>query len=81
MGDKITLAMSDVNTLPDFVMNAGFSTSDLSRYAQQGVILPLEDYIEAYMPNLSNILNKYPEYRTMITDSEYIFGLYLGLSN
>ena len=69
-GDKITLAMSDVNTLPDFVMNAGFSTSDLSRYAQQGVILPLEDYIEAYMPNLSNILNKYPEYRTMITDSE-----------
>ena len=32
-GDKITLNMANANTLTDFVFNAGFSNSDLLRYA------------------------------------------------
>ena len=67
-GDKISLNMANVNTLTDFVFNAGFSDSDLLRYADQGVIIPVEDYIDEYMPNLSSVFEKYPEYRTMCED-------------
>lgn len=68
-GEKITLAMADINTLTDFIFSAGFSDNDLLRYADQGVIIPLEDYIDAYMPNLKSIFDKFPEYRKMSTDT------------
>ncbi len=68
-GDKITLAMSNVNTLPDFIFNASFSDTNLLRYGEQGVIIPLEEYIDAYMPNLKGVFEKFPEYRTMSTDA------------
>ena len=69
-GDKIQLNMANKNTLTDFVFNAGFGNSDLIRYAEQGVIIPVEDYIDNNMPNLKGVFDKYPEYRTMCTDSE-----------
>lgn len=68
--DKISLSMADPNKLTDFVFTAGFSDSDLLKYADQGVIIPLEEYIDAYMPNLKKVFDDYPEYRTMSTDSE-----------
>ena len=67
-GDKITLNMANPNTLTDFVFNAGFSNSDLLRYADQGVIIPVEDYIDNNMPNLKAVFDKYPEYRKMCED-------------
>ena len=69
-GDKIKLNMANKNTLTDFVFNAGFSNSDLIRYADQGVILPVEEYIDNNMPNLKAVFDKYPEYRAMCEDSE-----------
>ena len=67
-GDKIALNMSNPNLLTDFVFTANFSDSDLLRYADYGAIIPLEEYIDAYMPNLSTVFEKYPEYRKMSTD-------------
>lgn len=69
-GDKISLAMANVDSLADFVFSAGFGDSDLLKYADQGVIIPLEEYIDAYMPNLKAVFDKYPEYKAMSTDSE-----------
>ena len=69
-GDKIALNMANTDTLTDFIFSAGFGDSDLLKYADQGIIIPLEEYIDAYMPNLSSVFEKYPEYRTMCTDSE-----------
>ena len=40
---------------------------DLLRYAKQGIIIPLENLIDKYMPNLQAVFEKYPEYRTMVT--------------
>ena len=68
--DKITLNMSNPSTLTDFVFTADFSDSDLLRYADQGVIVNLEDYIDNNMPNLKKVFEMYQEYRTMCTDSE-----------
>ena len=68
-GEKITLAMADTSTLTDFIFSAGFGDNDLLRYADQGVIIPLEEYIDAYMPNLKGVFDKFPEYRKMSTDA------------
>ncbi len=67
-GDKIALEMANVKTLPDFIFNAGFNDTDLLKYAKQGVIINVEDYIDEYMPNLSHVFEQAPEYRTMCTD-------------
>ena len=69
-GEKIALEMSNVKTLPDFVFNAGFGDADLLKYAKQGVIINVEEYIEAYMPNLTAVFEKYPEYKAMSTDED-----------
>ena len=68
--DKIALNMANTKNLTDFVFTAGFGDSDLLKYAKQGVIIPLEKYIDTYMPNLSAVFEKYPEYKTMCTDTE-----------
>ena len=67
-GDKIALEMANAKTLPDFVFNAQFGDTELLKYAKQGVIIPVEDYIDKYMPNLSKVFEQAPEYRTMCTD-------------
>ncbi|MDE7418276.1 MAG: extracellular solute-binding protein [Lachnospiraceae bacterium] len=69
-GEKITLAMADPKTLSDFIFSAGFGENDLLRYADQGVIIPLEDYIDNYMPNLKGVFDKFPEYRKMSTATD-----------
>lgn len=69
-GDKISLTMANPNTLTDFIFSADFSDSNLLRYADQGVIVSLEEYIDTCMPNLKTVFDKYPEYRTMCTDTE-----------
>ena len=69
-GEKIQLEMSNVDTLPDFVFTASFSDADLLRYAENGVIINVEEYVDAYMPHLKAVFDKYPEYRTMTTDAD-----------
>ena len=69
-GDKIALEMSNIKTLPEFVFTAGFGDTDLLKYAKQGVIIPVEDYIDKYMPNLCKVFEQAPEYRTMCTDED-----------
>ena len=67
-GDKITLEMSNAKTLPELVFNAGFGDTDLQKYAKQGAIIALEDYIDTCMPNLQKVFEQAPEYRVMCTD-------------
>ena len=67
-GDKIGLEMSNIKTLPEFVFTAGFNDTDLLKYAKQGVIINLEEYIDKYMPNLCKVFEQAPEYRMMCTD-------------
>lgn len=69
-GDKIALEMSNVKTLPEFVFTAGFGDTDLLKYAKQGAIIHLEEYIDKYMPNLKTVFEKAPEYRTMCEDAD-----------
>ena len=68
-GDKIALEMSNIKTLPEFISPAGLSDTDILKYAKQGVIIPLENYITPeLMPNLTKVFEQAPEYRAMCTD-------------
>ena len=67
-GEKIALEMANARTLPELVFNAGFGDTDLQKYAKQGAIIALEDYIDSCMPNLQKVFEQAPEYRTMCTD-------------
>ncbi len=53
--------------LPDAIFNAGAGDYDLLNWAESGVIVPVEDLIEQYMPNLKKILDENPEYRSLST--------------
>ena len=50
--DKKNLALAQFGNLPDGLFNAGMSDYDLLRYAKQGIIIPVENLIDKYMPNL-----------------------------
>ena len=50
--DKKNLALAQFGNLPDGLFNAGMSDYDLLRYAKQGIIIPLENLIDKYMPCL-----------------------------
>ena len=67
-GDKISLEMANLKTLPEFVFSAGFNDTDLLKYAKQGVIINVEEYIDKYMPNLCKVFEQAPEYRAMCED-------------
>ena len=70
--DKKNLALAQFGNLPDGLFNAGMNDYDLLRYAKQGIIIPLENLIDKYMPNLQKVFEQYPEYRTMCTGRTYL---------
>ncbi len=65
--DKRNLVLVKGEGLPDIILNADMSTLDLLKYGTQGVIVPVEDLIEKYMPNLKKILDENQSYRKLIT--------------
>ena len=65
--EKRNLALAKKNSLPDIIFNAEMSNVDLLKYANQGVIIPVEDLIDNHMVNLKKVLDENPEYRKLIT--------------
>lgn len=65
--------------LPDLFVAANFSNAELLEYGSEGMLIPLNDLIEEYMPNLQAVLEKYPEGRALVTSSDgniYTLPLY-----
>ena len=69
-GDKMSLTFANYKELPDLIFQAGLGDTDLLKYADQGLILNVEEYIEKDMPNLSGIFEAYPEYKAMCEDQD-----------
>ena len=56
------------NTLPDaFYGQDILKDVDIIKYASQGMLIPLNDLIDEYAPNLKAILDANPQYRKQIT--------------
>ena len=70
---NLDIASSD---LPDAIFNAAASEQDLLTWGQNGVIVPLEETIEKYMPNLQKVFEEAPEYKQMLTAPDgHIYSL------
>jgi putative aldouronate transport system substrate-binding protein len=74
---QISLASGDY---PDLYMLIPwvdqFSQTELIRYGQQGVIIPLNDLINQYGPNIKAALDKYPYFKAMATAPDgKIYGI------
>ncbi|MDO5795084.1 MAG: ABC transporter substrate-binding protein [Turicibacter sp.] len=61
---NLMLASED---LPDAFWNSGFSDYDLIKYGSEGLIIPLNDLIEEYMPNLWAEMEKDPTIKSKLT--------------
>lgn len=58
------------NELPDALYRSGLSQLETIRYGSAGQLIPLEDLIEQYAPNLTILMEQYPEIRSAITTPE-----------
>jgi len=53
--EKVGLMFAS-NTLPDFFFKYNMSKTDLSKYASEGSIIPLDPYLKEYAPNFSRYM-------------------------
>ncbi|MEG1310428.1 MAG: extracellular solute-binding protein [Romboutsia sp.] len=77
-GTKLNLAFAG-GDLPDIIFGAGSSNLKASMemdYGSQGTLVPLEDLIDKYAPNLKKLLDENPENRKNITTPDgHIYSL------
>lgn len=66
LAEKRNLALSSGN-LPDVFYATRMPNSDLLKYGEQGVFLPLNDLIDKYAPNFKKLLDENPVIRKSIT--------------
>lgn len=64
--EKRNFAIAGGN-LPDVFYGAKFSNLEIFELAQQGIIMDLTDLIDQYAPNLTGLMEEYPEIRQAIT--------------
>ncbi|MET3849044.1 ABC transporter substrate-binding protein [Paenibacillus sp. OAE614] len=70
---NLLLASGD---LPDAFYGAGFTDYELVNYGKDGTLIPLEDLIDQYAPNLKALLESRPDIRSAITAPDgHIYGL------
>ena len=75
--EKKNLILNAGSDLPDALMAASLTDSELLTYGGNGLLIPLEDYInEETMPNLMKIVEKRPEMLATCTMPDgHIYGL------
>lgn len=69
VGEKRVLAMSSDET-PDVFYASQLSNSELFRYGENDIFLPLNDLIDEYAPNLKELLDENPDIKKGITFSD-----------
>lgn len=77
---KIDLLLASGKELPDVIFtNDGLTSEQLSIYGEKGLLLPLNDYIDEYAPNLKKAIEYNPMILNQITMSDgniYSFARY-----
>lgn len=64
----LAAAASAGSELPDgFFGKFSLSASDLVTYGSQGILIPLNDLIDQYAPNLKALFEAHPEIKSMVT--------------
>jgi len=63
-------AMLASGDLPDAFLAIPFTTNEISVYGQQGVFIPLDDYIQTYAPQTRAAFTDYPDWRALTAASD-----------
>ena len=74
---KNLIFAAGVDQMPDAFFGKDCTTdNDIIRYSAQGLLLPLEDIIDQYCPNIRNMLEQRPGIRSLITAPDgHIYSL------
>ena len=65
---KLTLLFAS-DELPDILVRMGMTASDVLNYANEGYLLDFSQYLD-FMPNLTRIMEEYPEYAATIRNED-----------
>ncbi len=64
---KLNLMLASGSELPDVFLKSGLSTDQIATYGEQGLFLPLNDYIKKDGVNIKKLTEKYPNLLKQIT--------------
>lgn len=64
--EKSSLAIAS-NELPDVFIKTGWSSAQVSKYGEDGVLVDVSDLIDEYCPNLAALFEKYPHIKAACT--------------
>lgn len=75
-GEKLNLLLAS-GEYPEVIMGTSLSAQDLEKYGvQEGILMPLNDLIDKYAPNIKAQLDEHPNWREDITCSDgNIYGI------
>lgn len=66
--DQFNLIINSGTDLPDVII--AMPEADIERFGQQGILVDLKDQIEKNMPNLKQVLAKYPASKKIVTSDD-----------
>lgn len=66
LDEKVNI-MLNTNDYPDAFHSVGFTAHELTKYGGEGIFLPIEDLLEEYAPNFTEMMEEYPSVRGAIT--------------
>ena len=74
--EKLNLLLNS-GEYPEVIMGVGLTASDLEMYGvEEGILLPLNDLIDEYCPNIKAQLDEHPNWRVDMTSSDgNIYGI------
>lgn len=63
--------------IPDIMLGLDLTAAELVTYGQEeGMLLPIDEYIDPYMPNLKALYDEHPEWKDFITLPDgHIYGM------
>ncbi|WP_078393559.1 extracellular solute-binding protein [Shouchella patagoniensis] len=64
--EKVNLTLAS-GEYPDAFYSAGINSQQLTEYGAQGVFIKLDELIEEYAPNLTKLMEEYPQVRKGLT--------------
>jgi putative aldouronate transport system substrate-binding protein len=67
--DRLSVMLAS-GEIPDAFVRCRLGPSEISRYGEQGILIPLEKLIPRYAPNFQKILKQYPEVKKSITAAD-----------
>lgn len=67
IAERRNIILASGEDVPDAFHTALFSSNDIVKYANEGILMPVDDLIDKYAPNLKKLLEENPEAKKGLT--------------